>query len=248
MEYFILASGSKGNCTIIRSRHTALMLDCGVSGAYLKRHLQALGISLSDLQAVLFTHHHTDHIKGMKWLQSVPAYAPFPLQGMRGEKTVVPYEAFSVGDFTILPIALSHDAPECVGYIFRQGGESLAAVTDTGYVSDRNLELLQDADYYIFEANHDVEMLMETDRPAMLKARILSDTGHMNNEDAGRVLSCVIGNHTKEIVLAHLSEEANTPEKALGTVREILESDGISLAGVRLRAASQREMVAGGSR
>ena len=114
-------------------------------------------------------------------------------------------------------------------------------------MSERNFRLIQNAEYYIFEANHDVEMLMRTNRPAVLKARIISDYGHMNNEDTGVILSGVIGSNTREIVLAHLSEEANDPKLALDTVRDIITGNGISLMNIKLRAASQWESMEGGN-
>lgn len=246
MRFYVFASGSKGNCTVIRYKSTCLMIDCGITQRSLKENLSKYGMSVEDITACVFTHSHSDHIKGVKGLRGIPLYAPFEIRERPDERDVVPYEEFRIGDLRILPVKLSHDAPETVGYIVT-GDERLVMITDTGYVSERNFRLIQNAEYYIFEANHDVEMLMRTNRPAVLKARIISDYGHMNNEDTGVILSGVIGSNTREIVLAHLSEEANDPKLALDTVRDIITGNGISLMNIKLRAASQWESMEGGN-
>ena len=231
---------------MVRYKKTCLMIDCGITKRYLTEHLAKYGMSLDSITACVFTHSHSDHIKGVKALRGIPLYAPFEIKDCPDERDVVPYEPFQIGDLKVLPVKLSHDAPETVGYIVA-GDEKLVSITDTGYISERNFRLIQNAEYYIFEANHDVEMLMRTNRPAMLKARIISDVGHMNNTDAGIILSGVIGAGTREIVLAHLSEEANDPELALNTVRDVMTENGVSLMGIRLRAASQHESLEGGN-
>ena len=129
------------------------------------------------------------------------------------------------------------------GYLFEADGEKLAYLTDTGYVSKLNLQMMKNLDYYIIESNHDVEMLMKTSRPFATKSRIYSDQGHLCNEDCARALSLMIGDRTKEITLAHLSEEANTPEKALSVVSGCLSG----YSGV-LQVAMQKECVRGGTR
>ena len=246
MRFTILASGSKGNCTLVEGEGTKILIDCGISGRAVKTGLAAAGTTLDQISGVLVTHTHSDHIKGIKAVRDLPLFAPCEIKERYDERIVTPYVSFEIGSFVITPVKLSHDAPECVGYIIECGDEKLVSITDTGYISAMNEEMIRNADYYIFEANHDVGMLMETDRPAYLKARILSDSGHMNNEDAGYVLSRVTGPSTREIVLAHLSEEANDPGLAYDVVYGILAENGVDLHRVLLRCASQHEALQGG--
>lgn len=238
MKYFGLCSGSKGNCWIIKTKKTTVMLDCGFTKKYLLEKMKEEGIDPNQLDALLITHDHSDHIKQLKAFAHLPVYSVCPLEiGIR----LTPYESFEINDLKVTPIAASHDAKGCCGYLFEQEGTSLLYLTDTGYVSKTNLKMMENLDYYILESNHDVEMLMKTQRPFSLKSRIYSDHGHLCNEDCAYVLSQVVGPKTKEITLAHLSEEANTPQKALETARSSLKG----YLGV-LQVAMQKECVKGG--
>lgn len=214
------------------------MLDCGLTKKYLFETMRKEGIDPAQLDALFITHTHSDHIKQLKVFSHLPVYSVCPLEiGTR----LTPYESFEINDLKITPIAASHDAEGCCGYLFEHEETSLVYLTDTGYVSKTNMELMKNLDYYILESNHDVEMLMNTKRPFSLKSRIYSDQGHLCNEDCAYVLSQVIGEKTKEITLAHLSEEANTPEKALVAAQSALKG----YTGI-LQIAMQQECVKGG--
>ena len=240
MKYYGLCSGSKGNCWIIETESVSVMLDCGFTKKYLLEKMEESGIALEQIDALLITHTHSDHIKQLKSFSYLPVYSVCDLDlGMR----VQPYESFQIKDLKITPLAASHDAEGCCGYLFEENDESLVYLTDTGYVSKGNMEWMKNLDYYILESNHDVEMLMNTNRPFATKSRIYSDQGHLCNEDCAQVLVNVIGSKTKEITLAHLSEDANTPEKALSVVSQCLKD----YKGI-LQAAKQRECIKGGCR
>ena len=124
--------------------------------------------------------------------------------------------------------------------------QRLIYMTDTGYVSSKNANYMVDADYYIIESNHDVEMLMNTNRPMSLKNRILSDKGHLSNLDSALLMSRLLGAHTKEIVLAHLSREANTSELALQTYYDVFKENHVNLGKCQIKVASQVDVVSGG--
>ena len=158
-----------------------------------------------------------------------------------------PFTKYKFGDFFVTPIPLSHDAINTTGYIIEDKNEKLVYITDTGYVSEKALDLSKNADYYIFEANHDVRMQLTSGRPQYLIDRIMGDYGHLSNEDSAICLSEVISNRTKEIVLAHLSEEANTPETALNTFYKIMAKRRVDVSHISVRCAKQREMVCGGT-
>ena len=245
MKYYVLESGSKGNCTVIKGRETLLVIDCGGTKKYIKDRFRELGLDYSKADALLITHEHSDHIKQLKMFSGVDIFSPCELYDCEIHK-VTPYQEFMVGEFRILPVALSHDVKNVVGYIIDDGYEKLVSVTDTGYVSHLNEDRIRNADYYIFESNYDTGMLMSSDRPVQLKVRIVSDCGHMGNEDSARVLSRVIGERTREITLAHLSQECNKEEIALSVLKRTLEENGIDLNRFRITAARQFEMTEGG--
>lgn len=246
MQYYVLASGSKGNCSLIVSKQTVIMLDCGCSIAYTNRCLEKIGYSMNDIDALLLTHSHSDHIRSIDRFHHVPIYASFEVLNRRDEREVVPYQEFTIKDIRIMPIALSHDTESTVGYIFNDGNEKLVYVTDTGYVSERNIPYLMDAEYYIFESNHDIPMLMATKRPQFLKARIVSNYGHLCNEESAQILSRCIGKHTKEIILAHISQEANTQQMAYDCLMRELHLVEFPLEQLKVHAAGQYEIIKGG--
>ncbi|MBR0385932.1 MAG: MBL fold metallo-hydrolase [Erysipelotrichaceae bacterium] len=245
MKYWIIASGSKGNCTVIESNGQFLIVDCGGSKKHIQHCLEQIGVTDDKITAVLITHEHSDHIKQISMFSHFRVYAPFEIKSLADEFLVEPLMPFETGCFRVMPLPLSHDVLT-VGYVIDDGREKTVVLTDSGYVSHQCEELIMDADYYVFESNHDTEMLMKSHRPPYLKQRIVSDNGHMSNEYASRMLSRIIGSHTKEIVLAHLSQECNTPEKALETLRDTFESCNIDPGQYRIHAAEQFELYEGG--
>ncbi len=222
MHFHILASGSKGNCAVVSSGDTHVIIDCGPSVNYLKSGFEQIGLDWQKCDGLLITHSHTDHIKSVQMFRHLPVYAPFPILSMQNERIIDPYKPFTIGCLTIVALVLSHDVDICVGYVITDGSQTLVQVTDTGYISQANLQLIRGADYYIFESNHDPEMLMNTSRPDWLKRRILSDSGHMSNEYASDILSRCITERTRQIILAHISEEANDYDLAYYTLKNLL--------------------------
>ena len=243
MEFALLASGSKGNCFLLKDEGTQIMIDCGGTGKYLSGRFRELGVRKDDLDAVLITHDHTDHVAQIRRFSDLPVYSPVEIEDVEAF-TVRPMQAFCVGGLKVTPLALSHDAANTTGYVVENGQEKLVYVTDTGYLNRNYFSLCRGADYIVMESNHDVEMLMHTRRPRYLKARICSDQGHLCNEDCAAVLEEIITENTKMILLAHISQEANTRERALETVCEDILSARIPLhPGLIVSAAGQFEMI-----
>ncbi|MCR5068090.1 MAG: MBL fold metallo-hydrolase [Erysipelotrichaceae bacterium] len=242
MYFYILASGSSGNCAVVGSGDTRIIIDCGPSVSYLKESFQQIGIDWQKCEALLITHAHTDHIKSIRMFERLPVYAPFPILSLANEKIIDPYKPFTIGCLTIVALVLSHDCDICVGYVITDGKETLVQITDTGYISQANLKLISGADYYIFESNHDPEMLMETSRPDFLKRRILSDSGHMSNEYASDILSRCLNARTKQIILAHISQEANDYDLAYYTLKNTLVSRRQYRDDLYLKAVRQFEI------
>lgn len=244
MEFALLASGSKGNSFVLRDGTGVIMIDCGTTKKYLSAHLDQLGIVKEDLDAVLITHDHSDHIAQIRMFADLPVYSPVEIDGIESFH-VEPMRPFTIETMRITPLALSHDAPKTVGYVIEDGIEKLVYITDTGYVNQNYLPLLSGADYIVMESNHDVAMLMATRRPQFLKYRIYSDQGHLCNEDCAEVISRIMSENTKVIILAHISQEANTREAALETSMRVISEqcrDRIN-ENLVVCAAGQHEMI-----
>lgn len=248
MRYFVLASGSSGNSTYLDFGGCGVLVDCGISKRQLVTKLKDHGHDIEEIQYVFLTHDHTDHNKNIHIFDSSKIYTGEGcMPGTLPEHILKPYDILTFPSFTAIPLPTSHDATSPFGFVFMCGNQKLVYVTDTGYVSSKNASYMVNADYYIIESNHDVGMLMQTNRPMFLKKRILSDYGHLSNDDSANLMCRLIGNNTKEIVLAHLSQEANTPEMALNTYRRILTEHHLDKINIKLRVASQTEVLEGGN-
>lgn len=244
MEFHVLASGSKGNATFVYEDGCGILIDCGITRKQLLFKLQNLGFSEADITYVFLTHDHYDHNKNIHIFGKDKLYtAKKNIENLDEYHTLIPYDHRQFGVFDVLTLKTSHDASDPIGFVISTQ-ETLLYMTDTGYVSQKNRKYMRNLNYYIIESNHDIEMLMATKRPLFLKNRILNDVGHLNNEYSARLMSEIIGEKTKEIVLAHLSQEANTKEKALETYYRIFEEQNIKFDHIKV--ASQVDVVSGG--
>jgi len=249
MRCTILASGSKGNCVFIEGESDSLLVDAGLSAKETLLRISRAGLDAGRVGAVLVTHEHGDHTRGLDVLArrlDVPVYATegtlrdFLGHRRTSDKPIDSHtcrynERFAVGGFDILPFATSHDANEPCGYIIRENGQKLGYCTDTGIISDAVLDLLVKCDGVVLESNHCPEMLENGPYPESLKRRIRSKRGHLSNTAAA---SCIraLGRDVPRIILAHLSEINNTPEKALSSAREGL---GLFYQETRVTVATQ---------
>lgn len=248
MKFYILASGSKGNATVIECDQGRILIDLGIPLSELNRRLDIYHLSIEDIDAVLYTHNHSDHlIRDFKTIDKAKIYATKETFNQPGVNFITPYQGFFVAGFDIFVLPTSHDAVNSVGFIIKDKTQSLAYMTDTGYISDRNISYMKNMTYYIIEANHNERMLLQTDRPYVLIQRILGDKGHLSNEASAHYVAEMVGPETKEIILAHLSEEANTPEVALAAFHKILKKKYIDIESIDIRAAKQWEPISGGS-
>ena len=241
MELCSIASGSSGNCICVGSDDSHLLIDAGISGRRIEEGLHQLDLKCEELKGVLVTHEHIDHIAGLGVLArryGLPIYATAGTKeailrvkslGKVDEslfRVVEPEVDFVIGDLTVEPIAISHDAAEPVAYRIRHGEKSAAVITDLGTYDDELVAKLQDLDVLLLEANHDVNMLQVGPYPYPLKQRILGDRGHLSNERSGHLLGQLLHDGFKAAVLGHQSKENNNEKKAYETVRlEILNGD-----------------------
>ncbi len=256
LQFSVLASGSSGNAIFIRSESTRILLDAGISGKQLQtRLLSAADTALPDLDAVLVTHEHIDHVRGLKQATKLSTASLYISQGtwhqVAGDLSDVAPEriqyvsdgaVFHIGDIKVTPFAISHDAEEPVAYRFDCGDSSLAVVTDLGYMSDTIKTIIQGCQCYILETNHDVDMLRAGRYPWSVKRRILSDKGHLSNEDAAVALTDLFANQELDVYLAHLSEENNQRDLAELTVSSLVREIRPNYAdGVRLHHTSRTQ-------
>ncbi len=237
MKVKTIASGSKGNCSIVLCNKTNLIIDMGISYLTLKRSLEENSLSFNDITGILITHSHKDHTKGLLSLikhTKIKVYIP---EKMYDElKEIVPKERcvfitdnFNINDVEIELIHTSHDTASSVGYIITFNNKSLVYVTDTGYINRKYLAKMTEKDIYIIESNHDEIMLMDGPYPRFLKERVISDKGHLSNKTTAKYLKKIIGKNTKYILLAHLSETNNTEELALNTTKEEINNQNIEV-------------------
>lgn len=231
MKISVLSSGSKGNSALIETDNTKILIDLGVTKSYVENKLDEIGVTPKDIKAILITHTHVDHVQGLKvFLKKYHpvVYANETILCLLKEYVddfdfkVYEDDDFVIDDLKIHTIHTSHDADGSVGFVIKSDEKSLAYITDTGYINNKYFDVLSNHDLYVLESNHDVEMLMSGRYPFYLKKRILSDKGHLSNDDAAYYLSEFIGDKTKTIILAHLSDDNNTCDKAFNTVSEVL--------------------------
>ena len=221
MKAALLASGSKGNCCLIRQGATSIIIDCGSTKRYLTQCFARLQYDPCSADALLVTHTHKDHVAQLNTFKQLPAYAWAEL-GIADQRVVEPFETFQIGTLRITVLPLSHDAAHTVGYVIEGGGEKLVYITDTGYIRNDVKAHIVNADYYIFESNHDIDMLKSGFYSASLKSRIISDRGHLSNADCARFVTELAGFGLRRVVLAHLSENNNTPLLARASTEQCL--------------------------
>lgn len=231
----VLASGSKGNCTLIQTKKAIFLIDAGTTAKNINDKLNKYDLSLKDVNYILITHTHADHTSALKTIAS--KYKPTIILSelmyqdldylKEYENIMFLQDNLFLDDVLIENIKTSHDTSDSRGYILTCGSSSVVQITDTGYLNQKYFNKLKNKNVYIMESNHNVEMLMHGRYPKWLKMRVASDEGHLSNESSAFYLSKLIGENTKQIILAHLSEENNTPEIALETLKKELEDNNI---------------------
>lgn len=245
MKFALLASGSKGNCCLIKHKDTSLVIDCGSTKRYLMDCFGRLQYDPASSDAILITHTHSDHVSQIKTFDAIDTYATQEIN-TKNLHSIQPFDHFEIKDMKITVLPMSHDCEGTVGYLIEADDEKMVYVTDTGYIKEEVKQYLTNADYYIFESNHDIEMLMQTNRPVYLKQRIINDYGHLCNDDCANILCSVLGDNTKEIVLAHISQEGNTRDLALSTLTSHLQRHQIAYDHMKLFPADQFSIYVGG--
>jgi phosphoribosyl 1,2-cyclic phosphodiesterase len=240
-----LSSGSSGNCYYLGNGSHGILIDAGISAGSIRKYLKNMDISMKGIMGVLITHNHIDHIKGLEVLtgkNSLPAFTTRKVwESILTPKSKVPrdcireiplQEKFSLAGFDIEAFPVSHDAPETIGFHICAGDKKITIVTDLGHICETSAKYIKAANLLVIESNYDEQMLMSGKYPHFLKARILSDHGHLGNHQTASFMAENISDDLTDICLAHLSKNNNTPEKALQTMAQTISDHGIKLNGI----------------
>ncbi len=243
MHIIVLSSGSKGNAIYIETKNAKVLFDVGISLKQIKLRLARHNIAFNDLDAVFISHEHSDHVKHIvPILEKTNAslfinQISFDYLGEAIKTKIINKKIFfidkerkySINDIVVVPIELSHDSRNIFGFLIKAENENIGIVTDTGIVPEKYFPLLSKMNILFFESNHDIDMLLNSNRPWNLKQRILSPYGHLSNIECADLLSKIISKDTKCIILSHLSEECNNPDIAFGVTNQVLIGTNIKL-------------------
>ena len=227
MKFFSLGSGSSGNATLIENEGHYVLIDVGITQKELLLKLSELNIELDMIEAVIFTHSHIDHVRSIKCFKDEIRYGVGGVISLPAKNYLIPYNSYKISSLEIMVLPASHDV-DTLNFVIKNQNETLVYITDTGYISKRNLSYLSNADYYF------------------LKQRILSDVGHLSNETASEYLMTLIGDKTKEIMFVHLSDVANTKEICLDTFYNIAKKRNIDVSKICISCAERYLISKGG--
>lgn len=240
MRVCIFASGSGGNCLLVSDGNTNILIDAGISARRVENALAMAGLAADDIGGVFVTHEHSDHVKGLPQLvkkHGTPIFVPRTvaarmlgaMPALEESVSIIPVgESFPFGNIVISAFHTMHDTDESVGYVI-EGDGSFGIATDTGCINEEITSALAGVGTVVIESNHDVQMLRDGPYPVYLKKRILSDNGHLSNDDCARFARRLAESGTRQIILGHLSRENNRPAIALETVGAALEGLPVSL-------------------
>ena len=248
MKVCVLSSGSKGNSTLVITDKVKILIDLGTTTSYVEAALNNLNVDVKEISHILITHSHVDHIKGLKVF--IKRYNPVILvtEDMKNvlEKELgnFRYEYYEdkkaiIGDLTVNVIKTSHDAEESIGFVLTNNNSSMVYITDTGYINQKYFKILSNNNLYVLESNHDIKMLMDVPYPYYLQQRVRGDKGHLSNKQASDYLCKFIGDNTRKIVFAHISEHNNSYEKVIETFNEELSKNDMKFDDVLI--AKQNE-------
>ncbi len=240
MKISVLSSGSKGNVTYLETKNKRFLLDAGRNYKYISDALKSIGVDIKSIDYVIISHDHTDHISALKTLISkTDATVILSEKQLYAIKDLNEYphilvceDELMIDGVKITSFRSSHDAIDSRNFVIEENGLKVGYITDTGYINNKNFKLLKNLDIYLFESNHDIELLQHGPYPAWLKKRVLSDDGHLSNKAAAFYLTKLIGEKTKEIILIHLSETNNLEDIAMETINNTFVEYGIDFHNI----------------
>ena len=253
-QFCSLYSGSTGNCLFVKTTHSKILIDAGVSVKKITEALASINVSFDDIDAILVTHEHSDHVQSLGAISKkfdLPVFANSKTwDAMSKQKDKVSShnikffcvdESFEIGDLRILPFSIPHDAINPCGFNFFCDNKKLSVATDLGHVNTNILNHLDGSNFLMLESNYDTEVLKCGSYPFVLKSRIAGPNGHLSNNLAGKTISHLIGSGLSDVVIGHLSKDNNFPELAYSTVLEELAINNYSASDINISVASRYE-------
>lgn len=254
LKFFSLYSGSTGNSLLLQSENCNLLIDSGVSAKKVVDGLEQVGSSISNIDAILVTHEHSDHVQSLGTLSkkyNIPVFAnqktwdAMKLQKDKiddhNRKFFVSNEDFEIKDILIHSFSIPHDAADPCGFNFTLGKEKFSVATDIGHMTTNIIDCLENSKFLMLEANYEPEVLKCSSYPYLLKTRIAGPNGHLSNQLAGKTIAKLMDSGLEEVMLGHLSKENNFPELAHKSVLEELQYAGFSEPNVEIKVASRTE-------
>jgi len=254
LKFASLYSGSSGNCLYVETENTKILIDAGVSLKKIEKGLDNLNVDAKDLDGVIVTHEHIDHIQSIGNLSKkfdIPVFAnqktfdAMPKQteklSEKNKKKINIDEKFMIGDIEILPFSIPHDAANPCGFTLFSNNKKISIATDIGHMTGDIVKQIDGSEFVLLEANYDTEVLKYTKYPFKLKERIAGPTGHLSNKMAGQTINYLINSGLKKAMLGHLSKESNFPELAYQTVIDEIIANGTNIDNFSLSVADRNE-------
>lgn len=252
LKFCSLYSGSSGNSLFVQSNNTKILIDCGTSAKKIENALESIDIDITDIDAILVTHEHSDHVQGLGTISKkhdIPVFANFETwNAMKTQKDKISNSnikifendtEFQIGNLQIFPFSTPHDAVNPCGFSICNGTKKISIATDLGHITENIYTNIKDSKFMLLEANYEPEILKVSNYPYALKQRIAGPHGHLSNIDAGQTVSNLFGKELKEVMLGHLSKENNFPEMAYKTVLEQLIHNNIDTNDIKISVASR---------
>ena len=250
-KFCSLYSGSSGNCSIVQTNKTKILIDAGESAKKITEALKSIDIDPNTINAIVITHEHSDHIKGLGTFSkqySIPVYAnketwdamPEQKQKINNENiNIFGFNKFTIGDIDINPFSIPHDAANPCGFSFYHKNKKMSIATDIGHINNEIINNLSNSSFLLLEANFEPEILKCSSYPYRLKERIKGPNGHLSNNDAGKVISYLANNGLTNVMLGHLSKENNFPELAYKTVVEQVIENNVDSNSLQISVAQR---------
>ena len=253
-QFCSLYSGSSGNCSFVQTNNTKILIDAGESAKKIGEALNSINVDPSSIDAILITHEHSDHIKGLGVFSKkfqIPVYAnletwnAMPKQKEKIDENnihIFNFDKFNIGDIEVKPFSIPHDAANPCGFNLFHNNKKMSIATDIGHINKEIINHLTDSSFMLLEANYEPEILKCSSYPYLLKERIKGPNGHLSNSDAGKTISYLMNHGLNNVMLGHLSKENNFPELAYKTVVEELIENQVSENSLHLSVANRFEV------
>lgn len=248
MKFYVIASSSKGNVSYLELGNKKILIDVGISYTKIKKALKDIDVNIKNITDVFITHEHSDHVKGLNMLLK---YTKPKLHMSFGTKNALnlgfdinvikAFNEIKLEDLKVLPLPLSHDASEPLGFLFTNKVSKIAYITDTGYISKDVRDKIVNATVYYLETNHDPYLLSNSNRPFYLINRILNEKGHLSNYDAAYYFAKMLGDKTTHIIFAHISQECNTSKHIKDTYHDVLTAEEVDFSKITFLEAKPNE-------